>query len=273
MTKTSFYFNIPIDVRKVFLYYLIYCMTFLLVHLALVSTFSFFHFLLDHDMNTIENWLNRNAWEVLGFSKLSSLYIVSRVLKLNLYNDIKLRTLFSFNSFIPSKKMIGLVVFLLTIFYAFIMQFGGGVEQSQFKEDLFYSSFLGAFLFYVTDFCMIHILLKMLNIKKQYYSKLMYLTLVMFLISSKVALPYLDKFYVFLMIHFVTLFYLGQKDKLVDVLCYALFVISPLSSVYGLDIVWDNAYSIFSYQKSLPVVGVLGIWGIAIGYYHYSKVD
>ena len=173
----------------------------------------------------------------------------------------------------PSKKMIGVILFLLTIFYAFIDQFGGGVVQNQFKEDLFYSSFIGAFMFYVLDFVMVFLLLKIFEINKEYHSKLMYLTLIMFLVSSKVALPYLNKFYVFLMIHFVTLFYLGQKAKLIDVLCYALFIISPLSSIYGLDIVWDNAYSIFTYQKKLPIFGVLGIWGIAIGYYHYSKVD
>jgi hypothetical protein len=169
--------------------------------------------------------------------------------------------------------MIGFILFLLTIFYAFIEQFGGGVDQNQFKEDLFYSSFIGAFMFYIIDFVMLYLLLKIFKIKKEYNSKLMYLTLMLFLISSKVALPYLDKFYVFLMIHFITLFYLGQKAKLIDVLCYAIFIISPLSSIYGLDIVWDNAYSIFTYQKELPVIGIFGIWGLAIGYYHYSKID
>jgi hypothetical protein len=273
MTSQNWYFKIPVDVRKVFLYYLMYCFGFLLIHLAMISIFTFFHFLLDHDMNTIENWLNRNAWEVLSFSKLTSLYISTRVIKLNLYNDIKLRSYFELDQLIPSKKMIGVILFLLAIFYAFIVQFGGGVVQNQFKEDLFYSSFIGAFMFYTLDFIMIFLLLKIFEIKKEYHTKLMYLTLIMFLVSSKVALPYLDKFYVFLMIHFITLFYLGQKAKLIDVLCYALFIISPLSSIYGLDIVWDNAYSIFTYQKNLPILGVLGIWGIAIGYYHYSKVD
>lgn len=265
--------KIPAPVKIVTLYYLLYCFLFVLFHLSFVSIFSFFHFLLDHDMNTIEDWLNRNSWEILALSKISAIFVATKITKLNSYNLIKYRTYFLKLNWIPSKKIFGVILFLLTIFYAFIIQFGGGLVQNQFKEDLFYSSFIGSFTFYIVDFMMIYILLRNYDIPKKYYNKIMYITLIFFLISSKIALPYLNKFYIFLMIHFITMIFLTKKDKISDVFVYAVFIIAPLSSVYGLDIVWDNAYSLLSYQKSLPVIGILGIWGVALGYYHYSRAD
>ncbi len=265
--------HISIEVKRLWLYYFLYCVIFIFLNLAMVSVFSFFHFLLNHDMNTIENWLNRNNWEILSLGKLFSLYFTSRIIKLNQYNEIKFRDFFIGLSYLPSRKMIGMIVFLLTIFYAFIVQFGGGVNQNQFKEELFYSSFIGSFIFYLADFVMIYLILKVFEVKKEDYSKVIYPCLILFLIASKIALPYLNKFYVFLMIHFLSLFVISFRGKLADVFLYGLLVIAPLSTIYGLDIVWDNAYSFFSYQKPLPALGILGIWGLALGYYNYSHAD
>ncbi len=273
MISKWWYENLSLDIRRVLLYYLIYCFLFVFIHLALVSTFSFFHFLLDHDMNTIENWLNRNTWEILSFSKFGALFVTSKIVKLNRYDEVKYRNYFLHNNFWPTKKIFGMSLFLLTIFYAFIVQFGGGVNENQFKEELFYSSFIGSFMYYVTDFAMVYLLIKVFEVDLKKIRKIMYPCLIFFLISSKIALPYLNKFYVFLMIHFLTMFLISSRDRFVDVLVYALFVICPLSTIYGLDIVWDNAYSLFSYEKSLPVVGILGIWGLAVGYYLYSTAD
>lgn len=273
MSLGRWYLKVPFLTRKLVLYYILYCFGFLLIHLSLVSTFSFFHFLLDHDMNTIENWLNRNAWEILFFSKITSFVIVSKIIKLNVYKNVRVRDILSLNTYFPSKRVFGATLFLLVIFYAFIHQFGGGIVENPFKEDLFYSSFIGSFMFYIIDYCLLFFLMNVFEISKEQFSRVMYSCLIIFVITSKIALPYLNKFYLFLMIHFIMMFYLGRKGELVDVIFYGLLVISPLSSVYGLDIVWDNAYSVYTYQKQLPILGVVGIWGIAIGYLHFSKVD
>lgn len=258
---------------KILLYYSLYCTIFVISDLIIISVFTFFHFLLEHDMNTIENWLNRNTWEILFLAKLFALIITSKVTKLNLIEDIKYRDLIRKDIRVPTKKIWGFCLFLLVIFYAFIIQFGGGFTPNQFKEELFYSSFFGAFFFYLSDILMIYMLLKVYKTKKSDYMKIMYIGLVMFLASSKIALPYLSKYYIFLMVHFVTMYFLLMKEHISDVLVYTLIIISPLSSLYGLDIVWDNGYSLFSYQKPLPLLGILGIWTLGLGYYQYSKVE
>lgn len=258
---------------RVLLYYGLYCFVFIVSDLVIVSVFTFFHFLLDHDMNTIENWLNRSTWEILVMAKVFALVFTSKVTKLNLIENIKYRRMIKGDLKTPTNKIWGLAAFLLSIFYAFIIQFGGGVNPDQFKEELFYSSFFGSFFFYFSDFLMLYILFKINQTSKEDLFKMMYISLLLFVLSSKFALPYLSKYYIFLMVHYITMYYLLVKDNLSDLIVYTLLIVSPLSSLYGIDIVWDNGYSLFSYQKQLPALGVIGIWGLGLGYYQYSKAE
>ena len=265
------YFSL--NVKRVILYYLLYCILFIILDLIFVSVFTFFHFLLEHDMNTIENWLNRNTWEILSLSKIISLLTTAKITKLNFVEDIRYRDFLTKTKFIPTLRIWGVIFFILIIFYAFITLFDGGLIENQFKKELFYSSFLGSFCFYTSDFLMIYLLAKVYPIKIKERSIIMYICLLFFILASKVALPYLNKYYVFLMVHFMTMYILSHKDHLPDIIVYGLFVIAPLSSLYGFDIVWDNAYSLFSYQKPIPAIGIFAIWGVAISYYHLSRAD
>ncbi len=259
--------------KMVLLYYLGYSIFFAILHLSLLSVFSFFHFLLDHDMSTIENWLNRNSWEILSTSKLISGYSFYKIVHLNQYSNFKINESIKKFDWIPSEKIIGVIVFILVLLYAFIVQFGGGVAEGQFKEGLFYSSFIGAFIYFYIDFLLLSFLMMSFKLESKDLNIVMYTSLLIFLLVTKIALPYLNKFHIFLVIHFLTLFFLGRKNAFKDAFYYALLVIGPLSSIYGLDIVWDNAYSLFSYQKELPIFGIAMIWSLAISYYHYSRAD
>lgn len=265
--------RITLNGKRIILYYLLYCFLFILGDLLLISIFSFFHFLLDHDMNTIENWLNRNTWEILSAAKLFSLILATKITKLNFVDEISYRKFLKKSLEYPTIKIWGLSLFLLIIFYAFITQFGGGVETNKFKEELFYSSFFGSFIFYITDFVMLFLLMKIFIIEKKEAIRLMYISFLIFLLASKLALPYLSKYYIFLFVHFVTLYLVLLKKRPSDLIIYAIFVIAPLSSLYGIDIVWDNAYALFNYQQSLPIIGVIGIWSLGLGYYYLSSVE
>jgi hypothetical protein len=81
--KSDFHFSL--GARKILLYYFGYSILFLIFHLATISLVSFFHFLLDHDMSVIENWLYRNAWEMILLSKALAGFIIIKALQLNNY--------------------------------------------------------------------------------------------------------------------------------------------------------------------------------------------
>jgi hypothetical protein len=265
--------NVPNNSRKIILYYFIYCFVFVFAHLGLVSIFSFFHFLLDHDLNTVENWLSLNGWELLVTSKVIAFFTVLYLLKMNNYKEISFKTLFQRMELQPHKKIVGVILFILIIFHLYVRELGGSIEYGVIRSEYLYISFLCSSLFYLIDFAIIYVL-------EYYYEpvpgsfkvRLMSL-LLLFLVSIKVAQPFLDGIYLILFIHFVAMYYFCRKKYFTNGLLYSLFVISPLSAVYGLDIVWSNSYSFIQFENQIPVFGFIGIWALALTYFHYSRID
>lgn len=257
------------DKKKILLLYVLFHVSFVIFHIALISIFTFFHFLLDHDMGAIENWLNRNSWEILIIAKILSFLLFAKGVILNKYVSKKIRSFFVEKPFYIRSRIILVCIFILTIYYAFILQFGGGIEQNQFKEDLFYYSFIGSILFYFLDFGILRIFFKAYKLHRSQISSFLFPMFIIFFASSKIVLPYLDKYTIFLAVNFISIFYIGLLGRLSDYLVYSFLIIGPFSSFYGIDIVWDNSYSLFTYQKEIPLIGVICIWLIALVYYRH----
>ena len=259
--------------KKVILYYFIFCVGFVFLHISLISIFTFFHFLLDHDMGTIENWLNRNGWEILTFSKAICFFLVSKIFQINSYQDLHpIKSLLKKLSF-PSIKIFGMSFFLLAIVYIYLFEIEGVTTNILFQEGFFYSSFLGACSYYIFDFLLIIILYEYYQLSFNELSMVTYTSMLFFIVTSKIALPYLSKYYIFILIHFLTLFFIHRKGALIDCFVYCIFVIAPLSAIYGLDLVWDNSYGLFNFTQKTPIVGFLGIWCLALGYYRFSRLN
>ncbi len=269
--KNDFLFSI--GARKILLYYIGYCTLFLISHLAFISLVSFFHFLLDHDMAVIENWLYRNAWEMIVLSKMISAFLIIKALKLNNYFVNSLFQILKTDIWKPTRKVIVLTFFISILFYALIMQFSGELINNTKETDFAYVSYIGSALFYLIDFLVINVLYRNIEVRqKRKYFALGISLIAMFLLFTKATLPYISKYYIFLVLHFATLLLLLFKERknMINPILYTLVVIGPFSSLYGLDIVWDNAHSIYSYSESLPLVGITGIWLIGLGYYYKS---
>lgn len=269
--KNDFLFSI--GARKILLYYIGYCTLFLITHLAFISLVSFFHFLLDHDMAVIENWLYRNAWEMIVLSKTISALLIIKALKLNNYFVNSLFQILKTDVWKPARKVLVFIFFISILFYALIMQFSGELINNTKETDFAYVSYIGSSLFYLIDFLVINVLFRNIEVKqKRKYFALGVSLIAMFLLFTKATLPYISKYYIFLVLHFATLLLLLFKERknMINPLLYTLIIIGPFSSLYGLDIVWDNAHSIYSYSESLPIVGISGIWLIGLGYYYKS---
>jgi hypothetical protein len=267
------YFVIEKNLRKILWFYGSYCFSFVLVHLLLISVFTFFHFLLDHEMGAIENWISLNGWEIIVLAKLISLGLIAKIIQVNTYKQFNFLDEIRDAVTLPSKKSISIVFFMIVMFYSLLIQFGGGIQSNKVWEDLFFSSFLGSCLFYSFDILCIGLIIKYFDLKITEPIKIFIFCLLFFVISSKIVLPYMDKYSFFLVIHFASIFYLGYHRNIGDLLLYLFFIIAPQSAFFGIDLVWDNSYSVFSHKDNIPLLGTLGIWGIALGYYRYSRLD
>lgn len=261
------------DSKKIFIYFFGYCMAFFFFHLMLTSVFSFFHFLLDHEMGTIESWLSRNGWEIITISKVLSFISLVSLSQVNSYKEIKFIKNFTNMNLYPTKKSFVFIIFLLVMFYSLLNQFGGGIQSNQILDEIFFSSFIGAASFYGLDIFYLIYLVSYFELKVKEIPLVFIICLFFFMVSSKLVLPYISKYSVFLVIHFTVVFYFAWRKNLGDILLYLIVIVAPMSSIFGMDLVWDNSYSIFSYQHKLPVVGVLLIWITGLIYYRVSKLD
>lgn len=258
---------------KYLFYYFLFCLLFVLIHLLLVSIFSFFHFLLDHEMGTIESWISRNSWELISFAKGSSFFLVYKLTKLNDYKEKKFWDYFKELLQRPSKKSIILVLFILGIFYALIVQYGGGIKSNQFLDDVLFSSFFGSLCFFGIDVICLIYLYQFFGHKPESYWVYTFYNLILFILASKIVLPYMTKYLILLVVHFLTLSYLSHQYKLSDILVYLVLIVAPMSSFFGLDLVWDNSFAIVNYNEKIPVIGILSIWLVALTYYRISRLD
>lgn len=267
------YFVIEKNLRKILWFYGSYCFSFVLIHLMLVSIFTFFHFLLDHEMGAIENWISLNGWEIIALAKILSLLLIAKIIQVNTYKQFNFIQQFKESISWPSKKTISIVFFMNVMFYALLTQFGGGIQSSQVWEDLFFSSFFGSALFYAFDILCIGLVVNYFELKISEPIKIFVVCLLFFFFSSNIVLPYMNKYSFFLIIHFASLFYLAYQRSIGDLLLYLFIIIAPQSAFFGIDLVWDNSYSVFSHKDNIPFLGIIGIWGIALGYYRYSRLD
>ena len=255
--------------RKILFYYFIYCVLFLLFYLALVSTISFFHFLLDHEMGIIENWLNRNTWETLIVSKVLSGLCTVKSLMLNNYNYHSFQSFFKEKLMAPDSRVYVIVLFIVIFLYALLNQFGSELINKEAEFSFSFASYLGSVFFYLIDIFVIFYAFTHTDLSKRQRTLLTILVPIFFYITTKIALPYVEKYTLFIFLHIVTmciLMFRGYKN-FTNLILYSLLVIGPLSTLLGIDLVWDNSYAFYTYPKTVPIIGIVLIWLSALVYY------
>jgi len=264
--------RISSELKRNLLYYLMFVVLYYLVYTIAVSFVAFIYFILDHNLNDIDTWLAQNSWEIIVLSKIISMGAVIRLVNLN--SNRKFKDFLKKSFKLPSAPILIVCIFISVTFYALILQFSGGLLDKNSLSDFTMQSALGSFLFYFIDFLVIIYLNHVYKLTKK-KSKLIFIifSLTLFILMTKFTLIYLSKylFFVILNLLFMSLIVFKDKNSLINTAVYGLTIISPLASVYGLDLIWDDRHALYSYKDQLPYMGIFGTWLIAYLYY-FRKV-
>lgn len=259
--------------NKVIFHYLIYSLIFIIIHFSSISVVAFFHFLLDHELSVIEYWLNRNGWEVLTFSKITSSVIFLSFFTLN-FSKSSIKETFKGFVYRPTWNACAIVLYFL-ISTIFCFYYLGDFKYGGDNEDFLYTSFLGSVLYYFTDYLVVVFILKAQQMNEKMRVTLsLYLSL-LFFVSTKIALPYTSHFYLFIFLHFLTLlvFHARNQKNILNPLLYAVVIIGPLSSFFGVDLVWDNTYSPYQIDKTNITVSIMFVWLFGLIFHYKRKLD
>ena len=213
-------------------------------YLVILSISTFFHFLLEHRLGVIEDWLFEFGWQliilakVLSFVTLISFYTI----KFDVGNPL---VQFFYEGDRPIlTKVLKLVFFLLTTVILF-----GSFELSG-KENLLkiLASYTSTVIFFSLDllFLIITHLVWKIDEDEKFLSILIQSTI--FVVASAISFfENNSETYIFLAHFFILMqISIGQlRTSWTNPLLYLMLIVAPITSVIGVDPVWKGNFSLF----------------------------
>lgn len=263
------------NMRHILFYYIGYCLLLVLIQLALVSMVAFFHFLLDHDMAIVENWLNYNAWELLVTSKVTAFFLMVKMIRLNFYDVPRFRKRLTKKRWLPSFEAVVFIVFMNVMALAIVDTLGGGFKFfNQRSYNLVIVSYIGNSIFYLIDLLLIYDLFETFVIqKKRNRLILIFLTGLIFLITTNILQPYGKPDQSLIFLYFVTLLltYFQNTKNFGNAALILLLQVSFFIVLYGHDLVWKKQNALVNYQGNIPALGLLLSWLIGMLYFFKKR--
>ena len=239
-----------------------------LFQLVIVSLISFFHFLLDHKLGVIEDWVFDKGWEIVVLVKVLSFLVIQKFVHLPSLSRQPFRDMVIETWKIPSRNLFALCIagFLISIFSAVpITNFHQGANI--FKAVISYTSISILFLL---DVLMI-ISIRYHNGFGIWGNRFAILILaLLFWFANKVLFPFAVGFGArefFLHLAVLQLAMWG-RDNWADPVFFIAFIIAPMAALIGLDPVWGDRFSMFTSSSHVDtsVSVACALWILSLGF-------
>ena len=261
------------------LYYTGYNFFIVVTTLVLVSLVAFFHFLLDHRLGIIEEWIFQNSYQILMLSKsLSLIGILSFIhVRAVVKNPIKIIIRKSF--IFPHYKVLAISFLqIFVIIFLAVPKWSGDGDVSLLN---IITSFVGTVLFYLFDVFLLVSLQDMIPIKGLSVLLLNLIYSIIFFGVAKFTFFYGTNVGGFIFFNSFFCFYLAQlgKNNWTFPLIWLILVAAPLASFMGMDILWKNTYALFEFTQKLDkielfivmIVSILYLSGMGAQWYNTGK--
>jgi len=237
-----------------------------LFQLVTVSLISFFHFLLDHKLGVIEDWVFDKGWEIVLLVKLSAFFVIQKFVHLPSLSRQPFRDLIVETWKRPTRNLFALSVaaFFVILFFS---SPEANIEQGAnvFKSIISYISSSVVILLDV-------LLLLSLRFHHGFGSWenrfAIILMATLFWVGNKTLFPFAVDFgprEFFLHLTVLQLSLWG-RDNWSDPAFFVGLVIAPMIAVLGFDPVWGGRFSLFISDQSINVSASAGIWLLATGF-------
>jgi hypothetical protein len=246
-------------------YFIFYALIWI-VHLLFVSVLSFFHFLLNHQLGTIEAWIFAWGWPIILICKLASLGVIWKFLIIKMDRPYTWKDVIKFEGLLPSGEIIVISIFLLLAAVWVCRPSEAGDNIFQLSAAL--QGVVGISFFYFSDVFMIKILDDIYPLQEKH------------LFWRKIVFPLAPyaSFYAIFHYSIGPAFFLYWNTLLMIYLCswrggrwpdilFTLFIyISPAALFLGQDPVWGEYFQIFKMARPMNALEYSILVLIAIGY-------
>ena len=247
--------------------------------LILVSLVAFFHFLLDHGLGIIEEWIFQHSYEILILSKLLSLVGILSFVNVWMEEKRPFRELLANTSIFPHYKIFAISLLQICVIMFF------GAPQWKFNGDISLlktaMSFVGTIFFYLTDVVLLISLDRVIPLTGRAIWLSHFICSIMFWGIAKFTFFYGANVGSFIFFNGFFCFYLARygKSNWTFPLTWLVLVVAPLASFMGMDMLWKNTYALFELTRKigkvelfiLVLVSVLYLSGTLSKWYNASK--
>ncbi|GEM_PF-4452927 len=251
------------------LFFAAYCLIVWFVHMFVVSIASFIHFLLEHDLRIIEDWITDQGWQIIIISKV--LALIPIYIWFEFKNDSKNFLISKMSSGIntPDIEAVVLIIaaFTLTLLFNVISSNNTFTDINFFRFSI---SYLGTVVFILTDFIIIHAFNFVMPISQRHYIVGCLLLPAITQIATIIIFPYCTNFNasIYLNLSMVLLLTKTATASWGNSLLFVLACIGPFASFLGTDILWGNHYSLYKISHENFTLAMAAFYIIAICYSH-----
>jgi hypothetical protein len=272
MIDRSHFFSSPVA-RHTY-YFLGYQLLSILAHLVILSVVIFFHFLLDHRLADIQDWIFFHGWEILILGKLLSLGVMSRFLGiLSIERSPLLHILSVSKGIFRIEVLTSMVIMLIGL-----MIVGKPLLQPTYKWSFYplLISYLGNFVLLGSDALVVLVLNRTIPLKRKRWSlEVVFFSILSFCVHKLIFLFGL-KWDAHIVFSFVLILYClrlrGEFVWLHSLLLIAGFM-APLFTLFGLDPLWGSRFSPFAFSNGVTTLEFSVFVVLIIGFFRAKRLN
>lgn len=248
--------------------YVSYQLIFILCVVLLSSLSAFIHFLLEHEINIIESWLQNYGWEIVILGKSLALYTVYY------WSKVKSRSWPSFKSvksllteWVQYKSLV------LTVFCLFGLIAMGEVHFNPVYSSYLWghlTSYVGVVIFYAVDiFFWLYLNDQFPSPKRSILEKGAFIAIS--LVAFRLSIPdYFKLWSIVLFVYFnLLLITHSQLKRFSNALWFLIIFVGPMNTLMGVDLVWGSDFSPFELEQSSLATFLVVSGMLSLGYYKF----
>lgn len=108
--------SISVNLKSQLFFLMFYFFIFFFIFMVLQSLVYYFHFLLEHDIQIIEDWIYYEIWKILLVSQVVSLYLFVKIVEIYIGGGKLLLQIFKHAFYPPKREYYVVISFFLFIF-------------------------------------------------------------------------------------------------------------------------------------------------------------
>ena len=249
--------------------YLFYGFISLLAYLLMVSIFAFFHFILGHEFNLIELWVQENIWVIITISKLLSLFLIYQYYRAQNFGSSPLGYYFARPFQYPPRRFYVALAFLLLFFLVEL--------KPEFNED--YSllamgiHLIGHTVYFASDFLVVSYLMRRdPPSSKGDLALTLFLACAVFGVLAYTVSPSKHHFSFYLIFEFfLMLFFYGSKNSWIASAWVLLLLNNILGVFFSLDIFYEEDVGIFRCNGELGGLQMVVAFALCLLYWSRGR--